>query len=143
MAETRGGYRKPANPAPTSGPGSLSQRTDGGPAQGAKYISGLPYGEGRATYDQQTAAPMAAAAPTPPTPEVPSGPPMLSLNDPTQRPDEPLTAGLNIGEGPGAEVMRNVPNRSQSLVDTIRYLAQFDPSGDAELIYRKLTDQGY
>ena len=39
--------------------------------------------------------------------------------------------------------MRNVPNRSQSLVDTIRYLAQFDPSGDAELIYRKLTDQGY
>lgn len=135
----QGGYRKPENPAPSSGPGALSQRTDGGPAQGAKYIPGLPYGQGQETYNQQTAAPMAAAEPAPAAPTLP---PMLSLNDPTQRPDEPLTAGLDIGEGPGSEVM-NVPNRSQSLIDTIRYLTQFDPSGDAELIYRTLTDQGY
>jgi hypothetical protein len=135
----QGGYRKPENPAPMSGPGALSQRTDGGPAQGAKYISGLPYGQGQETYNQQTAAPMAAAQPAPAAPTLP---PMMSLNDMTQRPDEPLTAGLDIGEGPGSEVM-NVPNRSQSLVDTIRYLTQFDPSGDAELIYRTLTDQGY
>lgn len=135
----QGGYRKPENPAPMSGPGALSQRTDGGPAQGAKYISGLPYGQGQETYNQQTAAPMAAAQPAPAAPTLP---PMMSLNDLTQRPDEPLTAGLDIGEGPGSEVM-NVPNRSQSLIDTIRYLTQFDPSGDAELIYRTLTDQGY
>ena len=135
----QGGYRKPENPAPSSGPGALSQRTDGGPAQGAKYIPGLPYGQGQETYAQQTAAPMAAAQPAPAAPTLP---PMMSLNDMTQRPDEPLTAGLNIGEGPGSEVM-NVPNRSQSLIDTIRYLTQFDPSGDAELIYRTLTDQGY
>lgn len=138
MAE-QGGYRKPENPAPMSGPGALSQRTDGGPSQGAKYISGLPYGQGQETYNQQTAAPMAAAEPTPAAPALP---PMLSLNDMTQRPDEPLTAGLDIGDGPGSEVM-NLPNRSQSLVDTIRYLTQFDSSGDAELIYRTLTDQGY
>ena len=142
MAETRGGYRKPENPAPSSGPGALSQRTDGGVAQGAKYIPGMPYGEGRSTYDQQTAAPMSGGTAMPPAPSMPSLPPVLSLNAPTTRPDEPLTAGLDIGEGPGSEVM-NVPNRSQSLVDTIRYLAQFDPSGDAELIYRTLTDQGY
>ena len=135
----QGGYRKPENPAPMSGPGALSQRTDGGPTQAAQYISGLPYGQGRETYNQQTAAPMAGSALTPPAPELP---PMLSLNDKTQRPDEPLTAGLDIGDGPGSEVM-NVPNRSQSLIDTIRYLTQFDPSGDAELIYRTLTDQGY
>lgn len=134
----QGGYRKPENPAPMSGPGALSQRTDGGPAQGAKYISGLPYGQGQETYNQQTAAPMAAAEPAPAAPAMP---PMLSLNDMTQRPDEPLTAGLDIGEGPGSEVM-NLPNRSQSLIDTIRYLTQFDSSGDAELIYRTLTDQG-
>ena len=139
MADNRGGYRKPENPAPMSGPGALSQRTDGGAAQGAKYISGLPYGQGQETYNQQTAAPMAAGQAMPSAPTLP---PMLSLNDETQRPDEPLTAGIDIGEGPGSEVM-NVPNRSQSLVDTIRYLTQFDPSGDAELIYRTLTDQGY
>jgi hypothetical protein len=134
----QGGYRKPENPAPMSGPGALSQRTDGGPAQGAKYISGLPYGQGQETYNQQTAAPMAAAEQAPAAPAMP---PMLSLNDMTQRPDEPLTAGLDIGDGPGSEVM-NLPNRSQSLIDTIRYLTQFDSSGDAELIYRTLTDQG-
>jgi hypothetical protein len=55
----QGGYRKPTNPAPVSGPGSLSQRTDGGPTQPAKYISGLPYGQGQETYDNQVAAPMA------------------------------------------------------------------------------------
>ena len=57
MAE-RGGYRTPSNPAPVSGPGALSQRTDGGPTQGATYISGLPYGEGQQTYANQVTAPM-------------------------------------------------------------------------------------
>ena len=56
----QGGYRKPENPAPSSGPGALSQRTDGGPAQGAKYIPGLPYGQGQETYAKQTAAPAPA-----------------------------------------------------------------------------------
>lgn len=133
----QGGYRKPENPAPMSGPGALSQRTDGGPTQAATYMPGMPYGEN--TYDQQTAAPMAGAARMPSPPTLPK---VLSLNDETERPDEPLTAGIDIGEGPGSEIM-NVPNRSQSLIDTIRYLTQFDPSGDAELIYRTLTDQGY
>lgn len=31
MTDGRGGYRRPTNPAPASGPGALSQRTDGGP----------------------------------------------------------------------------------------------------------------
>jgi hypothetical protein len=136
----QGGYRKPENPAPSSGPGALSQRTDGGPAQGAKYMSGMPYGEN--TMAQQTAAPMSGGSPMPSAPSMPSMPEVLSLNAPTQRPDEPLTAGLDIGPGAGSEVM-NMQNRSRSLVDTIRYLTQFDPSGDAELIYRTLIDQGY
>ena len=135
MAE-QGGYRKPSNPAPVSGPGSLSQRTDGGPAQGAKYISGLPYGEGQATYDQQTAAPMAAAQPTPTMPEV------TPLMAPSMRPDEPVTAGINIGDGPGSEVMKR-PNQVRSLTDIIRDIVQYDPSGDTELIYRALRDEGY
>lgn len=134
----QGGYRKPENPAPISGPGALSQRTDGGPTQGAKYMPGMPYGQN--TMEQQTAAPMAGK---PSMSEPPMLPPALSLNAPTERPDEPLTAGVNIGDGPGTEVIRNRGQRSSSLADTIRYLAQFDPSGDAELIYRNLTDQGY
>jgi hypothetical protein len=130
------------NPAPVSGPGELSPRTDGGAVDGmtqpAQRYSGFAYGENQGLEQQQSGAPMAGG-----------GMPfslanVVELGAPTQRPDEPLTAGINRGEGPGTEAMRGlVPNRAPSLVDTIRHLTQFDPSGDAELIYRTLTDQGY
>ena len=49
----QGGYRQPSNPAPVSGPGALSKRTDGGPIDGLKpstqapkYMPGLGYGKG-------------------------------------------------------------------------------------------------
>lgn len=137
-----GGYQQPSNPAPVSGPGALSQRTDGGAVDGMtqpqQRYSGFGYGENLALEEQQSGAPMAGTA----TPADLMGD-ITPLSAPTQRPNEPLTSGINRGEGPGTEAMRNVPNRAPSLVDTIRHLTQFDPSGDAELIYRSLTDQGY
>lgn len=138
-----GGYRQPMNPAPVSGPGELSKRTDGGAIDGMtqpqQRYAGFGYGENLALEEQQLGAPMAGSG-------MPAN--LLSnvtpLSAPTARPDEPLTAGINRGEGPGAEAMRSLlPNRAPSLVDTIKHLTQFDPSGDAELIYRSLTDQGY
>jgi hypothetical protein len=133
-----GGYRQPMNPAPVSGPAELSQRTDGGAVDGmtqpAQRYAGFGYGENLALEEQQAGASMAG---TPKT----SFADLVALDAPTQRPDEPLTAGINMGEGPGREAL-NLPNRAPSLVDTIKYLVQFDPSGDAELIYRNLTDQG-
>lgn len=133
MAE-RGGYRTPSNPAPVSGPGALSQRTDGGPTQGATYISGLPYGEGQQTYANQVAAPMqgnnfAMEMPTP-------------LMAPTVRPNEPITSGVDIGDGPGSEVM-NLPNTQEPISITMRKIAQFDPTGEAELIASTLAEYGY
>ena len=133
MAE-RGGYRTPSNPAPVSGPGALSQRTDGGPTQGATYISGLPYGEGQQTYANQVAAPMqgnnfAMEMPTP-------------LMAPTARPNEPITSGVDIGDGPGSEVM-NLPNTQEPISITMRKIAQFDPTGEAELIASTLAEYGY
>ena len=47
MAEAHGGYRQPSSPAPVSGPGALSKRTDGNaPSQAARYISGGDNGSG-------------------------------------------------------------------------------------------------
>lgn len=91
-----GGYRKPNNPAPVSGPGALSQRTDGGPAdtQAAKYISGLPYGEGQEMMNIQGSAPMAAAS------QMPAPAPVVPLSAPTQRAGEPVTSGVDAGPGP-------------------------------------------
>lgn len=142
--EGRGGYRAPSNPAPVSGPGALSQRTDGAPTQGAKYISGLPYGQGQETYSNQVAAPMAGntmgAGATgglgPVQMEMPT-----ELMAPTRRPGEPITAGIDIGEGPGSEAL-NLPERQASLVATLQQLIQYDPTGEAELAYRMIVDNG-
>jgi hypothetical protein len=135
----RGGYRQPNNPAPVSGPGALSARTDGGATEGMtqpqQQYTGFGYGENGATNTMQGEAAMAG------NPFSMAG--IVPLNAPTERPDEPITSGINQGEGPGTEAMRGLPNQAPTLIDTIKHLAQFDPSGDAELIYRQLLDKGY
>jgi hypothetical protein len=133
-----GGYRPgapqndPSNISATGGDGQSGRNT-----QPARYISGLPYGQGQETMQQQTSAPMAAE------PAMPVMPPITPLNAPTQRPNEPGTTGIDIGEGAGSEVMMDRQPQVTTLADTMRNLIRFDPSGDAELIYRALRDQGY
>ena len=106
MAE-QGGYRRPENPAPVSGPGALSQRTDGG--QPARYMSGGQYGEGQELMELQTSAPMSKGPKVPaPRPSAGSRRPsggggeLTSLFAPTERPMEPLTAGAPFGPGPNS-----------------------------------------
>lgn len=108
----RGGHRVPAKPAAVSGPGSLSQRTDGAVPQ--LQHTGLPYGENRAVNEQQSAAPIspqggpaAGGGGTPPAAATPRrpGPPRFGDGgafSPTARPGEPMTAGIDWGDGPGA-----------------------------------------
>jgi hypothetical protein len=135
----RGGYRQPNNPAPVSGPGALSQRTDGGATEGMTQpqqdYTGFAYGQNKGLEEQQGGAGMAG------NPFPMAG--IVELSAPTQRPTEPITSGINYGDGPGTEAMRGLPNQQPTLIDTIKHLAQFDPSGDAELIYRQLLDNGY
>jgi len=107
----RGGYRKPNNPAPVSGPGSLSRRTDGGPTQAAKPMrANGKYGEAKALEQMQKSAPMQGnPIPNTPTPNVPVAQPqqmqqampapVTGLFAPTDRPEEPITAGMPFGEG--------------------------------------------
>lgn len=105
-----GGYRRPAHPAPVSGPGALSKRTDGGPgAQTQAVPTGLPYGQHEALVNQERTAPMSASASGPAPMALPTGggapaPTMPPFGE-SQRPDEPVTAGLDIGPGPGSEVL--------------------------------------
>lgn len=125
MANGHGGYRKPNNPAPVSGPGAMSKRTDGGPSQPVRETGGFEYG-GRQEFEElQASAPMSqaqampAAAPPPPTP----------LFAPTQRASEPVTAGAPMGAGPGPAAPPTI--RSQALPSTTMYrLAQSDTTGE-------------
>ena len=106
MANSHGGARTPSNPAPVSGPGRLARRTDGGPQQTQAQMTGLPYGENQDYMDMQSSAPMAAAPSVPTTRSrntVPTGQSAAAIPmfAPTGRPDEPVTAGADVGPGPG------------------------------------------
>jgi hypothetical protein len=104
MAEPRGGYRRPANPAPVSGPGQLSRRTDGGPQQTTQPMTGMGYGENQEFNALQGAAPLAATPPvsntrarrTSPTEQGVAASPLFA---PTGFPEEPITAGADFGPG--------------------------------------------
>ena len=137
--EGRGGYRQPSNSAPVSGPGALSKRTDGGATEGMTQpqqdYTGFNYGENGALAAQQSGAALAGT-------NIP-GFNFTPLDAPTERPNEVVTSGINMGDGGGTELMRDLPNYAPSLTDTLKRLTQFDPSGDAELIYRQLLDKGY
>lgn len=104
----RGGYQKPSAPAPVSGPGRLSRRTDGGPGQPVRELNDAAYGEQATFRADQKAAPMAANAMKPGGGQQ-VGPADLSgvvpFGAPTSRPGEPITAGADAGPGPGAGVL--------------------------------------
>jgi hypothetical protein len=137
MAE-HGGYRKPEHPASVSGPGKYSRRTDGGPAQVMSAAPGQAYGDKKAELDAQRVAPMAGTAPlpAPATPGAGSEGAMpaytgLPLNAPTQRPDEPVTHGVDIGPGGGSDVL-GLPNPAQGtgqMTALLQRYASIDTTG--------------
>jgi hypothetical protein len=109
MANGHGGQRTPANPAPVSGPGAGSARTDGGPGQPIRDPGGLAYGDGQELRTQQASAPMSGGRQA----SVPTGGGLADLlnvgttpiSAGTQYPNEPLTAGVAAGPGAGPEVL--------------------------------------
>lgn len=105
-----GGYRRPEHPAPVSGPGALSQRTDGGPATQPQMIAdGGPYGSRQEMAGIQGGAPMQGGGGAPPPP------PPVPLGAETQNPDEPVTAGADGGPGMGQGGAGIGTDESQSL----------------------------
>jgi hypothetical protein len=133
----RGGYQAPNNPAAVSGPGALSQRTDGGPTQPAQYMPGLGYGEGGKNYSNQTSAPLAGnpiKSPSAASMTGTEGLQPIPLDAPTQFPDEPGTAGINRGSGGGSELMMDMPRPRPNPQVTLEKVVMFDDSGEAELI---------
>lgn len=106
MANGHGGYRRPQNPAPVSGPGAKSRRTDGGPGQPVRDLPDARYGENAAFRSAQQMAPMSDSAGAPGASVGSAGLPDLSgivpMGAPSQRPDEPITSGMPFGPGGGS-----------------------------------------
>lgn len=100
--------------------GKNSKRTDGGPAQALSAPTGQGYGERKAEISSERIAPLGAKAPLP-KPAAVSAPsagdqsvqmPQYqggAFNAPSERPNEPVTAGVASGPGPGPEAL-SLPN---------------------------------
>lgn len=148
MANGHGGARTPSNPAPVSGPGALSRRTD---SQPVRNPGGLPYGDNQELATVQAQAPMAKASPVTATAPQRGGMlelPTAGLFAPTQYADEPVTSGAPVGAGAGPEVLASGgatgPTRTKlmaSLPILMRAAEQPDASPELRAMVRYLRSK--
>ena len=126
--------------AGVSGPGKFSKRTDGLSFQPQEY------GEGVQQAAIKSGAPLAS------TPDVRGATnteirqavaqePVTPLFAPSQRPDEPITAGIAMGAGPGPEVMGARPIQIKTS-DTLAKLLPFDDTGEIAILYQEALARG-
>lgn len=111
----------PQNPAGVSGPGALSKRTDGGPAQALKDLPDAKYGENSQFQSLQQGASL-SASPSPQgqaqpfdanaLPPNPAASQVVPLSAPSGRPGEPVTSGAAMGAGPGTEAIAGQPQQA-------------------------------
>lgn len=127
--------------AGVSGPGKFSKRTDGLSFQSTEYGSGV----------ENTA--LKAGAPLATTPDVrptsrsemgmaPSQTPVTSLFAPSQRPEEPITAGVDIGEGAGSTALGMRPQIQEKLSDILATMLPYDNTGEVEILYQRALARG-
>jgi hypothetical protein len=100
--------------APQNNPMNVNARGGNGQSgdatQAAKYVPGLPYGEGQALMQAQQSAPLAAASSIEQS-SMPSGLASAAASQPipfmekSLRQNEPVTAGANAGAGPGMDAL--------------------------------------
>jgi hypothetical protein len=124
--------------AGAAGPGKFSKRTD---------LPSQYYGEGVETASVKSGAPLAATRGVadnvggrPANAPVPSAP-VTELFAPTERPDEPITAGIDRGVGPGSEAlaMRTV---SVKLSDALVKMLPYDTTGEIAVLYQDALSRG-
>ena len=143
--ENRGGFR------PTASQNNYAVSATGGSGnagtQGAQAMTGGEYGDNQAMMELQTSAAMNASPTMPVSPSqgrpqrAPSGQSLTQLDAPTDRPDEPLTTGIDMGDGAGSEVMYannstlNTEDR-QRMIEALPTLAILAESPSASNAFR-------
>jgi hypothetical protein len=124
-----------------SGPGKYAKRTD------ISYQS-ESYGDGVAYDAAKSGAPLARAQKSPmlsQAPQVPAGgmsaPSGIGLFEPTQRPGEPITQGVDVGAGAGSEVLA-MAKSSEKLSDTLVKMLPYDTDGSIAILYQDALARG-
>ena len=123
-----------------AGPGKFSTRTD------KLELGSTAYGEGVETQAIKSGAPLAKTADTRPTP---TAQPVTSLYAPTERPNEPVTTGIDQGAGAGSDALMvnqpadytNFNANIQSYTPVLSYIASLqNTSPETRRAIRQLRD---
>ena len=125
--------------AGASGPGKFSKRTD-------MDLGSTAYGEGQETAMLNTAAPKSKTRGI--ADDVggrPANPltPVTPLFAPTQKPAEPITSGIAMGEGVGPEaLMMQSKFAGRKTSDILADLIAYDETGDIAVLYQQALSRG-
>jgi hypothetical protein len=122
--------------AGASGPGKFSKRTD---------LPSSYYGEGVETSAIKAGAPLAttASATASSAPSVPAVDPVTSLFAPSQRPEEPITTGIDRGAGPGSSVLAMQSQfATRKLSDILAEMIPYDNTGEVAILYQNALARG-
>ena len=129
--------------AGVSGPGKFSKRTDG------MSFESTEYGSGVANAATKTGAPLAKTPDVRATSlsEMGMAPsqmePVTPLYAPSGRPDEPITSGIAMGDGPGPEVLgMNSGVPAESLSNILAQMLPYDTNGEIALLYEQAVSRG-
>ena len=131
----------PMNPkAGVSGPGKYSVRTD------SLRMGSTSYGEGIDTAAIKSGAPLASTPDQRPMPaaEVRDAAMQTSptgLYAPTQKPSEPITAGIDMGAGAGANALM-MAKSGEKLSDILVKMLPFDTTGEIGVLYQEALSRG-
>ena len=124
-----------------SGPGPYAKRTD------LAYKS-QSYGDGVAYDAAKSGAPLETAQKSPmlsQAPQVLAGampaPSGVGLFEPTQRPSEPITQGVDVGAGAGSNVLA-MAKSSEKLSDTLVKMLPYDTDGSIAILYQDALARG-
>jgi hypothetical protein len=109
-------------------------------------LGSIAYGEGVETQAIKSGAPLAKTADVRgmPASEVRQAAQesITPLFAPSQRPDEPITAGIALGAGPGPEVLGMNPVPVEKYSDTLAKMLPFDETGEIAVLYQDFLARG-
>jgi hypothetical protein len=124
-----------------SGPGKFAKRTD------LDYQS-QSYGDGVAYDAAKSGAPLARAPKNPMLSEAPvvrgagmGAPTGVGLFEPTQRPGEEVTTGVDVGPGAGSSALM-MGKSIEKLSDVLVKMLPFDTDGSIAILYQDALSRG-
>lgn len=104
--------------------------------------SGGSYGERTELAGLATGAPMAKAAPMATMSPAAASIPTVGIFEPTTRPNEPITAGVDVGEGPGSEVLMTPVDAPDQLAAFARAMYMANPTPQLRRIVEAFEEEG-